>query len=66
MKVKVLKDSIRFEKNTYFPKQTIENFPEDEALRLKELGNIEILEEEEKNKKDKSSKNKGSKDKEGE
>lgn len=63
MKVKVLKDSIRFEKYTYFPKQIIENFPEDEALRLKELGNVEILEEREKNPKDKSSKSKGSKGK---
>lgn len=70
MQVKVLKDSIRFEKHTYFPGEIIENLPEDEALRLRELGNVEILKEE-KDTKDKNSRNKGSKgkdleDKEGE
>lgn len=67
MKVKVLKDSVRYKKHTYSIGQEINDFPEDEALRLKETGHLEILEiTEEKKEETKRSKDKKSNDEKGE
>lgn len=43
MKVKVLKNSIRFQDKIYMPGETIDGLPDEEIIRLKEMGVIEVL-----------------------
>lgn len=43
MKVKVLKDSIRFENKIYIPGETITGLSEEEIVRLKNMSVIEVL-----------------------
>ena len=44
MKVKVLKDSIRFKGKIYYPGETIVGLPDEEIIRLKGMKVIEVLE----------------------
>ena len=43
MKVKVLKDSIRFENKIYIPGAIISGLSSEEIMRLKNMGVIEVL-----------------------
>ena len=43
MKVKVLKDSIRFENEIYIPGEIISGLSSEEIMRLKHMGVIEVL-----------------------
>lgn len=43
MEVKILKDSVRFKDKIYIPGNKITGFPDEEAIRLKEMGIVEIL-----------------------